>query len=87
MTKIDPSDEREQRHRARILRFLAAGSARVEEAAAPALLLLDGDQRGKISIPVHLLDELLGNGLVTRTLGSGLVKSKPEDNGSGDAYC
>jgi len=67
MTEIDASKKRNQRHRARILRFLAAGAVRMEEAAAPGLLLLDGDQRGKISIPVHLLDELLSNGLVTRT--------------------
>lgn len=53
----------------RILRFLAGGRVRVEAAAAPSLLLLDGGERGRIPSPLSLLEELAASGLVHRIDG------------------
>src|SRR5690606_23950384 len=50
----------------RILRFLSGGRVRVEAAAAPSLLLLDGGERGRIPSPLALLEELAASGLVQR---------------------
>lgn len=67
MKERNVPEKQKQRHRARILRFLAAGPAKVEEAATSSLLLLDGDERGSISIAANLLEELLADGLVLRS--------------------
>jgi hypothetical protein len=61
----DPG-EKFQRHRVRILRFLAAGPVKVEPAASGALVLLDGGERGKISAPISVIEQLARDDLVMR---------------------
>lgn len=64
----DPLDKA-RRHRIRILRFLAAGPAKVEPAASDKLVLLDGGERGKISAPIDVIEQLARDDLVMRNRG------------------
>lgn len=60
------SPERDSRQRARILRLLTSGAARIERAATPALLILTSE-RATISVDPQLLEQLVSDELVSRT--------------------
>jgi hypothetical protein len=65
-----------ERSRLRVLRFLARGGARLVLAGDGKALLLDGGERGCISVAAGALRALAGDGLVE--LGDGEVRPRPE---------
>lgn len=80
-TPVQPNSKCDDIQRTRILRFLASGRVQIEEAANPAIFLLDGGERGKISAPQHLLVSLAKEGLLHRTC-DWLELSSPSQAGS-----
>lgn len=59
-----PMTIHDRRGRMRLLRFLRKSAAAAEAAAAPDQLLLDGGDRGRISVQRTLVDDLIEEGLV-----------------------
>ncbi|WP_315919446.1 DUF6456 domain-containing protein [Mesorhizobium sp. SP-1A] len=50
----------------RVLRFLASGPASLRPAAAGGRLLLEAEERGAIAIEEHVLEKMVGQGVVVR---------------------